>query len=74
MPGAPGSDNLSDHLDKSTASQSSSASVTSDSGFAFSQSVSAHTTVFCDNQTEPGDIPGVFKWLVNNIQGLLGGA
>jgi hypothetical protein len=74
MPGAPGSDNLSDHLGKSTASSNGSVSVTSDSGFSFSQSVNAHTTVFCDNQTEPGDIPDVFKWLVNNIQALRGGA
>jgi hypothetical protein len=74
MPGAPGSDNLSDHLDKATASKSSSVSVTSDSGFNFSQSVSAHTVVFCNNQTSPGDIPGVVKWLIQNFQSLKGGA
>lgn len=74
MPGAPGADKLSDNLGKASASASGAVAVTDEGLFAFSQSVSAHTTVFCNDQTEAGDIKGVFKWLLDNIEGLLGGA
>jgi hypothetical protein len=74
MPGAPGSGKLSNDLGKASYSSSGSVAVSGDGSFGFSQSVSAHTTVFCNDQTEAGDIGGVFQWLLDNIEGLLGGA
>ncbi len=83
MPGAPGSAKLQDDLGTASASESGTVSVSSDGSggglvagtglFAFSQTVSAHTVVFCNDQVEPGDIGGVFHWLLDNIQGLFGG-
>jgi TadE-like protein len=84
MPGAPGSGTLQDNLGKSSATASSTVSVSSDGSgvpplaasdgfFEFSQTVSSHTVVFCNDQSQPGDIGGVFHWLLDNIQGLIGG-
>jgi hypothetical protein len=79
MPGAPGSDiSLADDTGATHASASNDVTVSlagsgpeANGGYAFSQTVSAHVTVFCNNQTAPGDIGGVFKWLIANVKSLL---
>jgi hypothetical protein len=79
MPGAPGSDiSLQDSTGSTNASATNDVTVslsgsgpTAAGGFAFSQTVSAHVTVLCNNQTQPGDIGGVFKWLIANVKSLL---
>jgi hypothetical protein len=83
MPGAPGADiTLKDSLGQSNAAASNSVEVSVLGGgpspvaegnglFSFSQTVSAHAAVYCNNQTAAGDIGGVFDWLISNVKGLL---
>jgi hypothetical protein len=67
MPGAPGSDvSLQDNLGTASASDNGSVAVSGTGLFSFSQAV-------CNNQTDKGDIAGVFGWLVHNAQGLFFG-
>jgi hypothetical protein len=40
--------------------------------FAFSSVVSSHATVYCNNETESGNIRGVFAWLIGAAQQLIG--
>jgi|CZKU01.1.fsa_nt_gi Flp pilus assembly protein TadG len=81
MPGAPGADiSLQNSLGSASASASNVVNVSllgsgpagdEGSGFAFTQAVSAHVVVYCDNQTAPGNIGGVFSWLIGNVKELL---
>lgn len=73
MPGAPGSDvslNVNNSWGRGLASATSSVQVTDQGVFAFSQAVGSHMVVFCNNQTEPGSVRGVFAWLLAGLQGL----
>jgi hypothetical protein len=84
MPGAPGAGiTLTDSLGQSDSSASNfvavsilgngPAPVAEGNGlFAFSQTVAAHDSVYCNNQTAAGDIGGVFDWLVSSVKGLFG--
>ncbi|MCL2447570.1 MAG: hypothetical protein FWD17_01345 [Polyangiaceae bacterium] len=72
MPGAPGAGiSLSEDVGNSESSAVSSVAVNENGLFAFSQSVSAHAVVYCNDQTAPGDIDGVIKWLISSAKGLL---
>ena len=78
MNGAPGSDiTLQDNTGSTSSSASNTVTVSLDGsgggggGYTFSQAVSAKATVFCNNQTQPGDLGGVFKWIFNNVKSLL---
>jgi Flp pilus assembly protein TadG len=74
MAGAPGSDlTLQDNLGSANSADRSSVTVSDTGVFSFSQAVSSHSVVFCNNQTDKGDIAGVFGWLVQNAQGLFFG-
>jgi hypothetical protein len=81
MTGAPGSDvSLQQNLGMASGSKSGAVAVSAlgggatgaGGGFAFRQAVSAHAAVYCDNQTKPGDVAGVFAWLVGAAKEVIG--
>jgi hypothetical protein len=71
MPGAPGSDqSLKNTSGGAVGSSLAAARVSvlgdpaSKGGIGFAQAVSSHAAVWCNDQTYPGTVVGVFQWLV----------
>jgi hypothetical protein len=64
MPGAPGSDQSLRNSSGASEATSSAAVHVSNGEVGFAQAVSSGARVWCNDQTAPGNVVGVFQWLL----------